>query len=319
MPSKSPEQARLMRAVAHGWKPDRIKGPTRAVAQEFVDADKRRGKVEGYQFGGMVPAIGTAYRAAMNRMPYRGVPPQRGGLTMGGGQGLTAPWQGPGPSPMDPGWGRGGGGRFGGPLRAMRQLMMQRRQPGGGGFGRYPGGSGPFVPPRGGDGLPPGIDPRAVAANPEGWARHQADPRFAAQQRLESQRRRLPGGSGPFVPPAIPGPHDLQDFSMGEGPGGRLEREGLARYDKMRSMPGRFPRPGPDPRTLRGSMAGAQNRFGALTQAGGPAGGASLGKITPSIPGRRIAPPPSRRIPVGGRGGRGRFGGRGGRGAFSRV
>jgi len=41
MPSKSPAQAKLMRAVAHGWKPSRIEGPSRAVAQEFVDADRK--------------------------------------------------------------------------------------------------------------------------------------------------------------------------------------------------------------------------------------------------------------------------------------
>ncbi len=49
MPSKSPAQAKLMRAVAHGWKPDRMKGPSRKVAKEFVAADK---KAKGYAFGG---------------------------------------------------------------------------------------------------------------------------------------------------------------------------------------------------------------------------------------------------------------------------
>jgi hypothetical protein len=39
MPSKSPAQARLMAAVAHGWKPDRIKGPPVKVAVEFNEAD----------------------------------------------------------------------------------------------------------------------------------------------------------------------------------------------------------------------------------------------------------------------------------------
>lgn len=39
MPSKSPEQKQLMAAVAHGWKPDRIKGPPVAVAKEFNKAD----------------------------------------------------------------------------------------------------------------------------------------------------------------------------------------------------------------------------------------------------------------------------------------
>lgn len=46
MPSKSGKQAKLMRAVAHGFRPDRMKGPSKAVAKEFVKADqkKRKGK-----------------------------------------------------------------------------------------------------------------------------------------------------------------------------------------------------------------------------------------------------------------------------------
>jgi len=40
MPSTSKAQARLMRAVAHGWRPDKIKGPPKKVAKEFVRADK---------------------------------------------------------------------------------------------------------------------------------------------------------------------------------------------------------------------------------------------------------------------------------------
>ncbi len=54
MPSKSPAQARLMRARAHGWKPDRIKGPSVKVAKEFVAADK---KVKGYQYGGLAKML----------------------------------------------------------------------------------------------------------------------------------------------------------------------------------------------------------------------------------------------------------------------
>lgn len=42
MPSKTAAQARLMRAVAHGWKPDRIDGPPVKVAKEFTRADKQR-------------------------------------------------------------------------------------------------------------------------------------------------------------------------------------------------------------------------------------------------------------------------------------
>lgn len=42
MPSKSPEQARLMRAVAHGWKKPGGGGPSKEVAREFVQADMKR-------------------------------------------------------------------------------------------------------------------------------------------------------------------------------------------------------------------------------------------------------------------------------------
>lgn len=44
MPSQSPAQARLMQAVAHGWKKPGGGGPSKAVAREFVAAD--RGKME---------------------------------------------------------------------------------------------------------------------------------------------------------------------------------------------------------------------------------------------------------------------------------
>jgi hypothetical protein len=39
MPRKSAKQHRFLEAIAHGWKPDRKKGPSKRVAQEFVDAD----------------------------------------------------------------------------------------------------------------------------------------------------------------------------------------------------------------------------------------------------------------------------------------
>ncbi len=98
VPSKSPKQAKLMRAVAHGWKPSRMKGPSRAVAQEFVEADKKYsggfaenrywtgglaamdevnsgvpatlkfqkgGKPKGYQFGGL--AMSEAQRQALQQ------------------------------------------------------------------------------------------------------------------------------------------------------------------------------------------------------------------------------------------------------------
>lgn len=43
MPSKSPAQARLMAAIAHGWHKPGGGGPPVAVAKEFNEADKGRG------------------------------------------------------------------------------------------------------------------------------------------------------------------------------------------------------------------------------------------------------------------------------------
>lgn len=42
MPSTSPAQARLMAAVAHGWKKPGGGGPPVRVAREFNQADKQR-------------------------------------------------------------------------------------------------------------------------------------------------------------------------------------------------------------------------------------------------------------------------------------
>ena len=44
MPSKSPAQARLMRAVSHGWRKPGGGGPPVDVAKEFVAADELKKK-----------------------------------------------------------------------------------------------------------------------------------------------------------------------------------------------------------------------------------------------------------------------------------
>lgn len=44
MPSVSGKQHRFMEGIAHGMKPTKGQGPSKAVAQEFVAADK--GKME---------------------------------------------------------------------------------------------------------------------------------------------------------------------------------------------------------------------------------------------------------------------------------
>ncbi len=46
MPSSTPKQARFMAAVAHGWKPDKVKAPPVAVAEEFNAADQGKGKLK---------------------------------------------------------------------------------------------------------------------------------------------------------------------------------------------------------------------------------------------------------------------------------
>jgi hypothetical protein len=47
MPSKSAKQAKLMRAVAHGWKPKGAKKPPVpvSVAKEFMNADQAKAAV----------------------------------------------------------------------------------------------------------------------------------------------------------------------------------------------------------------------------------------------------------------------------------
>lgn len=44
MPSKTPAQAKLMRAVAHGWHKPGGGGPSAKVAKEFTRADKAKSR-----------------------------------------------------------------------------------------------------------------------------------------------------------------------------------------------------------------------------------------------------------------------------------
>ena len=69
MPSKSPAQAKLMRARAHGWKPDRIKGPSVKVAKEFVAADK---KAKGYLKGGTIKRLRKKAQRKLLKKAQRG-------------------------------------------------------------------------------------------------------------------------------------------------------------------------------------------------------------------------------------------------------
>jgi len=66
MPFKSAKQKKLFRAVAHGFKPDRVEGPTEAVAREFMNADKKKVKKA---MGGSVAPLGMTARAPKTARP----------------------------------------------------------------------------------------------------------------------------------------------------------------------------------------------------------------------------------------------------------
>jgi hypothetical protein len=79
MPSKTPKEAHLMAAVAHGWKKPGGGGPSVAVAKEFNQADKgtrmlsngskgRGPQAASYAAGGQV--LGTVSRFLKQPSPY---------------------------------------------------------------------------------------------------------------------------------------------------------------------------------------------------------------------------------------------------------
>ena len=105
MPSKTPKQAKFMRAIAHGWTPSRMNSPpSRAVAQEFVDADRKYsgGFAENRYWTGGLAAMDEitagGKRGSLDLfkwqqggdVDYEGNGMQRGGRTRrnGGGGGL---------------------------------------------------------------------------------------------------------------------------------------------------------------------------------------------------------------------------------------
>ena len=74
MPSKTPKQAKFMRAIAHGWTPSRMKSPpSRAVAQEFVDADRKYsgGFAENRYAKGGLSAMGEVDAGSERQRPLQ--------------------------------------------------------------------------------------------------------------------------------------------------------------------------------------------------------------------------------------------------------
>ncbi len=77
MPSKSPEQARLMQAVAHNPAFAKKAGVPQSVGKEFAAADKRRGT--GYSTKAKINRPDT--RHGKVDMPYASIkPPKRKGV-----------------------------------------------------------------------------------------------------------------------------------------------------------------------------------------------------------------------------------------------
>jgi len=65
-----------MRAVAHGWKPTRMKGPSKDVAKEFVAADQKKKMAHG----GLAQVAQQRYANPNQRMNQQGRgSPQPGG------------------------------------------------------------------------------------------------------------------------------------------------------------------------------------------------------------------------------------------------
>lgn len=240
----------------------------------------------GYQFGGAARG-------------YRGVPPQRGGIRRGGGQ----PRRGGFRSRFQQQRGAVPGGAV--PTRGFRG-MAARGELGPGTTTRYrdgmPIGGGPA--PTGGlaailqqyqqqragaaGGLPPGVDPRAVAANPEGYARQQAE--WARRGVGEGFAPGAGPGAGQGILPGEMrgpmGPVNIVDPTTGEstpywGPGGQEGYE-----ERVRRM-------------QRGPLApgGGPLQPGRVGTLGGPGYGeyplGSAGpRMDPSDPRYRAGPPP---------------------------
>jgi hypothetical protein len=104
MPTVSPSQKRLMLAVEHGWHKPGGGGPSRAVAHDFVEADKKVGRVMNKSYQGQTQkfAEGGAvlgktsqflksedqFRAAYHKDPGAGAdkPYGKSGLNAGTGE-----------------------------------------------------------------------------------------------------------------------------------------------------------------------------------------------------------------------------------------
>ena len=200
-------------------------------------------EIPGYQFGGSARG-------------YRGVPPQRGGIRRGMGRPRRGGFrsrlqQQRGAQPGGPGFrGLVGGGQPGGLAAMMRQAQQQR--------GAMPGGGR----------LPPGIDPRAVAANPQGWARQQA----------EMQRQQTGGGPGGGVMGRIP--MDMQPGPFNRTPSGEIDLGGGRTPEWGPGMPGRVgevginpPPSGPFRPPVGREVIGGSGKFGDPYQYGRGSGG----------------------------------------------
>jgi hypothetical protein len=203
----------------------------------------------GYQFGGIADRFNPPPAAA----PAAAVAPPQGQIMNRAQSEFNAQTGGP------------RGGVMGGPPGGLAAMQQQAEQQRAGVAGR----------------LPPGIDPRAVAANPEGWARQQAE-----MQRMQSNAGGAPG------------------FAPGEGDLMRQQEGARSIMDRIGGGGGRF---GAEMRRARGMQTyqDVVNRGEGGINPRLPGGGRMYGGdgevgINPP-PSGPFQPPPGRRV-IGGSG-----------------
>jgi hypothetical protein len=79
------KQKRLFRAVAHGWKPSRIKGPSQKVAKKITQEIKKKGLARGGPLNTGFRTAGPGPRASRGALGILGSPASVGGLGLPSG------------------------------------------------------------------------------------------------------------------------------------------------------------------------------------------------------------------------------------------
>ena len=243
-----------MQAVAHGWKPDRMKGPSRSVAKEFVAADEKkmalggllsvmqnpeeRGELRRRGGAGMRPIIPQLDKGGNEAMMREGID-LAPGYQMGG----LAQFRGRGPQQL-----QRGRGRRGPDPRMMAMMRRRQMQQAGGRRGAPPGGAArrgrmPFRPPGGGrvqPGGPGGQMPGRQMLSPPSNPTRAMSPTQGSQPGPSPGDARMPGGR---AMPYRGMMQKMRGMQRGQPQGNRIgtgdQQGGLARA--MQTQTGRPP------------------------------------------------------------------------------